>query len=214
MVCHAWPSRALCAACVHQFAQPVARCNTCALPVLAGMQQCGKCIVNAPPLDQTLASVAYAFPWSGLIQGFKFHEDTAMARTMATLMQSTPWVEPALEAADWVLAVPLSRERLQERGFNQSLLLAQALDRDKTRTGVLLRIRHTEAQSSLSRAERKQNLQGAFMLEPAQYAHIRGKRIVIVDDVMTTGTTLYAAARILREAGAAHITALVFSRTE
>jgi len=213
-VCHAWPGHALCAACVNQFGQPVPRCQTCALPILATMRQCGRCIANPPPLDGALAAVSYNYPWSGLIVRFKFHEDTAWARSMATLLRSTPWVEPALDAADWLIPMPLSSERLGERGFNQALLLARALDHDKTRSNILLRIQHSAAQSSLSRKERVRNLQSAFAVEPEHYAAVRGKRCVVVDDVMTTGSTVHAAARVLRAAGAASITALVFARTE
>jgi ComF family protein len=178
------------------------------------MRQCGRCISNPPPLDGALAAVSYAYPWSGLIVRFKFQEDTAWARSMATLLRSTPWVEPALDAADWLIPMPLSVERMGERGFNQSLLLARALDHDKTRVKILLRIQHSAAQSSLSRKERVRNLQSAFAIEPEHYAAVRGKRCVVVDDVMTTGSTVHAAARVLRAAGAASVTALVFARTE
>jgi len=178
------------------------------------MHQCGRCISNPPPLDGALAAVAYSYPWSGLIVQFKFHEETAWARSMATLLRSTPWVEPALDAADWLIPMPLSMERLRERGFNQALLLAQALDRHKTRPDLVLRIQHSAAQSSLSRKDRVRNLQSAFALEPRHYAKVQGKCCVIVDDVMTTGSSLHAVARVLRAAGAANITALVFARTE
>lgn len=214
VVCHAWPSRRLCSACVARFAQPVPRCETCALPVLAGMRQCGRCITNRPPMDRALSAVAYQYPWSTLIQQLKFHDDTAWTHAMAALMRSTPWVEPALEAADALIPMPLFPSRLRERGFNQADLLARALEPRKVRRDVLLRIRDTGAQHALPRNERLRNVQGAFALEPAQYAFVAGKRLVLVDDVMTTGASLHAAASALRAAGALHITALVFARTE
>ena len=128
-------------------------------------------------------------------------------------MRSTPWVEPALEQADLVVPMPLARERLAERGYNQALLLARHLAPDKTDATLLLRTRHTAAQSALTRAERLQNVQGAFAVEPLRAHELRGRRVVLVDDVMTTGASLRAAASALRLAGAAHITALVFART-
>jgi len=161
-----------------------------------------------------LSAVAYNYPWSTLIQNLKFHEDTAWAHTMAAIMRSAPWVEPALEAADWLIPMPLFPARLRERGFNQADLLARALEPRKVRADVLLRIRHSQAQHALPRSERLRNVQGAFALEPSHYAAVAGKRLVIVDDVMTTGASLHAAASTLRAAGACHITALVFARTE
>ena len=214
MVCHAWPGRSLCEDCVSRFAQPQPRCQTCALLLPAGVRQCGQCIRSAPPLDACLAAVSYAYPWSHLIQGFKFHAHPGRAGAFALLLRSTPWVEPALEAADAVLPMPLSSERLRARGFNQALLLARQLAPDKTRHQILLRIKDTPAQSSLGRSERLQALQDAFAVEPLLAPQVRGRCLVLVDDVMTSGATLHAAAKVLRAAGAAHITALVIARTE
>jgi ComF family protein len=213
-VCHAWPTHPVCDDCVQQFGQPVPRCRTCALPVLSVMRQCGACITEPPPLDQALCAVSYAYPWSGLVAQFKFQEHTGWARSFALLMRNAPWVEPALERADWLLPMPLSPQRLQERGFNQALLLARALEPTKLRFDVLLRIKETAPQSSLPRKERLLGVRGAYALEPRCAAEVQGKHIVLVDDVMTTGASLHAAATVLRRAGAAHITALVFARTE
>ncbi len=212
-VCRAWPSRPLCEACVSRFAQPRARCQRCALPVPAGVAQCGACLKDPPPLDACLAAVTYAYPWSDCISDFKFHGHTGWAATFATLLRSTPWVEPALEQADWVLPLPLSDARLKERGFNQALLLARHLAPGKARADLLLRIRSTAAQSELKRAERLRNVQGAFALEPALAHLLRDRRVVLVDDVMTSGASLYAAASALRQAQMAHITAIVLART-
>jgi len=213
-VCHAWPARPVCDDCVQRFGQPVARCHTCALPVPTGMVRCGACTLQAPPVDQALAAVPYDYPWAGLMAQFKFQEQTGWADSLALLMRSAPWVEPALEDADWLMPLPLSALRLQQRGFNQTLVLARALEPDKLRSDVLLRVKDTPPQSSMSRQQRQLAVRGAYALEPAHANTVLGKRIVLLDDVMTTGATLHAAARVLRRAGAAHITALVFARTE
>ena len=217
-VCHAWPSQPVCEACVQLFAQPCARCRGCALPLppdlSGGQDYCGTCAVSPTALDEALAAVAYAYPWSKVVLEFKFAQHPGWARSLALLIRSAPWVEPALEAADLLLPMPLSRQRLQERGFNQALLLARALAPDKTRAQVLLRVRDTPAQSSLSRAARLTNVQHAFAVDPLHQTDVAGKRLVLVDDVMTSGATLSAAAACLRQAGAAHITALVFARAE
>jgi ComF family protein len=129
-------------------------------------------------------------------------------------MRSAPWVEPALDDADLVLPMPLSRERLAERGFNQALVLARALAPYKADAGLLLRVRHTKAQSELDLKERLRNVQGAFAVEPLRHEDVRGMKIALVDDVMTSGASLFAAAQALRQAGAARVTGLVLARTD
>lgn len=213
-VCHSWPTQTVCEDCVGQFAQPQQRCQTCALPLPHGMRHCGACLKAPPPLDHCLAAVAYAYPWSALIADFKFHDQCGLARSFATLMQATPWVEPTLDAADLVLPMPLFSQRLAERGYNQALLLARALNTRKTRPDVLLRIQDTPAQHTLKRQQRLSALDHAFALDPLLSHLVSKARVVLVDDVMTTGASLHAAARVLRAAGASHITGLVFARTE
>ena len=197
-----------------QFAQPRMRCSTCATALASAIGQCGACVREPPPLDACVAAVAYAFPWSALLLNFKFHGDPGWAASFATLMRSAPWVEPALEQADLVLPMPLSRERLRERGFNQSLELARRLAPRKVDSGILLRTLHTVPQSALGRAERMRNVRHAFAVEPARASALDGTRVVLVDDVMTSGASLFAAARTLRQSGAHHITAMVLARAD
>ena len=149
-----------------------------------------------------------------MVHDFKFHDNPAWARSMATLMRSTPWVDPSLDAADWVLPMPLSPERLRQRGFNQAFLLARELAPQLVNNTLLLRIQDTPAQSSLPRRERLANVEHAFAIEPLQRHRLKGKRIVLVDDVMTSGASINAAAHALKQAGAQHVTALVFARTD
>lgn len=212
-VCRSWPTQTVCEACVSRFAQLQPRCRTCALPLPAGVPRCGACLKDLPPLDLCLAAVPYDFPWAGLIADFKFHEQPGLARALALLLRSTPWVEPALEAADQVLPMPLSRERLQSRGFNQALVLARQLAPEKTKAQTLLRIKDTPPQRTLKRTERLSSVKDAFAVEPLRASQIKGAKLVLVDDVMTSGASLFAAARVLRAAGAAHITGLVIART-
>lgn len=214
-VCRAWPSaQPVCEACVGAFCQPLPRCQTCALPVLGGVNQCGQCVLNPPPLDACLTAVAYDFPWQDLVMDFKFRDSPGWAQLFALLLKSMPGVEAALANADILLPVPLSTARLKQRGFNQALVLAQALEPEKTRADVLLRIKDTPAQSLLDRAARLNEVKDAFVVDPLLVAQIRAKKLVLVDDVMTSGATLHAAARTVRAAGAIYVTGLVFARTE
>lgn len=214
-VCRAWPSQPVCDACVARFAPPVARCRTCALPLHTddAASQCGDCVLEPPPLDACLAACDYGWPWQEHIASFKFHGEAGWATPFATLMRSTPWVEPTIERCDVVLPMPLSGERLRRRGFNQAFELARRLAPGRADATLLLRIRDTPAQSGLSRSERLRNLDGAFAIEPLRPDAVRGRRVVLVDDVMTSGASLCTAAAVLRAAGASHVAAIVLART-
>ena len=174
-----------------------------------------------PPMDATLAAVPYAYPWSALISRYKFGEQPGWAGFFAGLLLQAPGVAQTLgelDAQDWLLPLPLSAERLQTRGFNQAWELASALARQsgtlaRADTRLLLRLKHTRPQSQLGREARLSNVKGAFQVEPLRAGELAGRRVVLVDDVMTSGASLFAAAQALRDAGAAQITAVVLART-
>ena len=211
-ICEAWPSTALCDSCVQQFGQPIVRCPTCALPLLGS--RCFPCHYEPPPLDKCLAAVTYGYPWSDCIAKFKFHGDVGFGRQLAALMRNAPWVEPALEMADSVIAMPLSASRLRERGFNQAYELAKHLAPQKADGRSLLRLEHASHQVGATRDERQEQARNTFWVDPVRIPTLQGKRIVLLDDVMTSGATLFEAARTLRKAGAAHITGLVLARAQ
>lgn len=213
-VCQSWPQATLCDACISRFAQPQHRCLTCALPLAHLAERCGTCLKSPPPLDLCLTATAYAWPWVDLIADYKFHQRPGWVGPLATLMLSAPWAEDTLDTADWVLPIPLSAQRLAERGYNQAWLLARQLSPHNADAHLLLRTRDTPSQRSLPRADRLANLVGAFAVEPLRAAQLRGKKVVLVDDVMTSGASLHTAARVLRQAGVVHISALVLARTE
>lgn len=161
-----------------------------------------------------LAAVTYAWPWVDLIARFKFQQQAGWSHALATLMVCTPLAEDLLDKADLVLPIPLSPQRLAFRGYNQSWELAKQLSPLKAEVRWLLRTRDTPSQRQLPRHERLANLVGAFAVEPLRAAQLRGKRVLLVDDVMTSGASLHSAALVLRQAGAAHISAMVLARTE
>ncbi|NBY71105.1 MAG: ComF family protein [Betaproteobacteria bacterium] len=233
-ICRAWPSQALCNSCVARFAQPQLRCQTCALAledaiVLANTKDhckvCARSFSNPSlkdssswGLDSCVASVDYAYPWADLITRFKFKQSTGLAAAFAQLMLATPWAQPALDQADLLLPMPLSSARLKQRGFNQALELAKRLKTlqapfMKLEAQLLLRVIDTAPQSSLSRPERLRNVRHAFAVNPQRIREVLQRRVVLVDDVMTSGASLNAAAHALRVAGAAHVTGLVLART-
>ena len=213
-ICRSWPARTVCDACVAQFAQPQARCHTCALLLSVPSRQCGQCLAHPPPLDACHTAVTYGYPWSECISRFKFNGQPGWASVFATLLRSAPWVEPELDAATWIVPMPLSAARLQARGFNQAHEIARRLAPRKARGDMLVRQRDTPPQHELGLTERAHNMQGAIGVSHHHVADIQGARMVLVDDVMTTGASLHAAASALRTAGAAQVCALVVARTE
>ncbi|AVO33921.1 ComF family protein [Ottowia oryzae] len=214
-ICHAWPAQPLCERCVARFAQPVARCERCALPLTGDARICGACLKNPPPLDLCLAAVHYAWPWADRITQFKFSAEPGLATPLAALLGAAPGVASALGAADLLIPLPLSDRRLAERGYNPAQLLAERIApaRLPPRLDLLLRTRHTAPQHDLPRAQRLRNVRGAYAVDPLLATQLAGRRVVLVDDVMTTGASLFDAARAVRGAGAAHVTALALART-
>lgn len=140
--------------------------------------------------------------------------EPSLARNLANLMRHAPWIEPALEAASLVIPMPLTLARLRERGYNQALELARYLAPGKTNTHTLLRCGDSAHQVGATRETRLAQVSDTFWLAPPYANLVRGQRIVLLDDVMTTGASLYEAARVLRAAGAAHITGMVLARAE
>ncbi|RPI43790.1 MAG: ComF family protein [Betaproteobacteria bacterium] len=187
---------------------PEARCPKCGVPSLFG-DVCGGCLTRPPMFDRALVGCAYAFPLDRLIQSFKYAGNLAVAPLLAELMLTAIEGTPL---PDVIVPMPLSPERLRERGFNQSLVLAKLL---AARTGVALapeacvRVRHDEAQSALPWAARAANVRNAFVCTE----DLAGGSVAVVDDVLTTGATLNEVARSLRERGATEIVGWVAART-
>ena len=229
-VCFSWPAAPVCAACLARFAAwPSHRCRTCAvgLPVNLSAQgdasdRCMDCLRLPPPLDRAFAAVAYGYPWSSLVARFKFGEQPGWAAFFADLLLAQAGAVDALDALssdDFLLPLPLSPERLAQRGYNQAWQLALALATSAQTAGradarMLLRVKHTRAQSQLPRNQRLHNVANAFAVETLRASALAGRRVVLVDDVMTSGASIFSAASALRQAGVKHITALVFARTE
>ncbi len=203
----------LCAACQQALPWNHACCLRCGLPMAEPTPACGRCLRKPPPLDRVLAAFAYAFPIDRLLPRFKFHHDLAAGRELAQAMRAA--LVPALDAPGArplaLIPVPLHPARLRERGYNQALELARPLARafDLPLLGDgLRRTRATVPQSGLSALARRRNPRGAFALGSGGLpAHV-----ALVDDVMTTGATLHACAKLLRQAGVARVDAWVAAR--
>ena len=206
--------RDLCPACFAALPWNRHACRRCALPlpVADADARCGDCIASRSPLDHVEAGFVYAAPFDRLVPMFKFHQSLASGRLLAGLMADA-LRDAAAHAPDAVLVpIPLHRQRLRQRGYDQALELAKPLARAlgmRLDARLLQRPRATGAQSRLDKAGRARNLHGAFAVRAATSlpAHV-----VLVDDVMTTGATLEAAALALRAAGVARVDAWVCAR--
>ena len=166
---------------------------------------CGDCLRDPPLLAQTRAVFVYGFPLDRLVPRFKFHRDLAAGRLMADLMAGALMSAPRPDA---LVPVPLHARRIRQRGYDQALELARPLALP-LRADLLQRIRATAAQSELDAGQRQRNLARAFAVadQAALPAHV-----ALVDDVMTTGATLAAAAHALRTAGVERVDAWVCAR--
>ncbi len=197
-----------------RFAPAVVRCTRCAIEVPGGQALCGACLREPPPFARTVAAFDYVPPWDHLIARFKFHAALDLAPVFADGLVAA--ARPGLAAPTLLLPVPLSEERLRERGYNQAWELARragGILRVRADARLLLRIRDTPHQIALPIERRAANVRGAFAIEPRRRAALGGQDVALVDDVMTTGATVAEAARVLLAAGAASVQVWVLART-
>ena len=222
-VCRGWGRQRVCHECVGRFALPVARCGRCALQTGRTVAACGRCLADPPPWRHAVAAVDYGYPWDRLVAAFKFHAalDLASAFTERMLearrrFDALLQTAPSSDALGLLLPVPLSAERLRERGYNQAWELARRLGRARgipADAALLLRARDTPHQLALPPEQRTANVRGAFAIEPHRSADIRARRVTLVDDVMTSGATAAECTRILLQAGAEAVDVWVLART-
>jgi ComF family protein len=201
--------RDLCRACAAALPWNRVACPSCALPLPAPAAACGRCLRRTPPLQRVIAACVYARPLDRLLPRFKFHGDLAAGRLLGQLMVEACASMPRPGA---LVPLPLHRSRLRQRGYDQALELARplALAFDlPLRVDALLRCRPTAPQSELSALQRRRNVRRAFAVHPE---HALPAHVALVDDVMTTGATLHAAATALRRAGVQRVDAWVCAR--
>lgn len=190
-------------------------CAACGLPFAFEIGPgaiCAACAARPPRFDRARAALVYGETSRDLILGLKHGDRLEMAPTLARWL-ARPGAALIAEA-DLVAAVPLHRFRLLARRHNQAALIAAALPgaRAKLAPDLLIRRRRTPSQGGLSARERRRNVAGAFAVRPSWRPKLAGKRVLLVDDVHTTGATLDACARALKRAGAAGVDALTVAR--
>lgn len=209
---------ALCAPCFDKISfitSPL--CQSCGVPFSDVYLEspdalvCGACVETPPVFERARAVIVYNDDSRSLITRFKYADRTDLAPAFARWM--TRVGGDLLVDADVILPVPLHRWRLLTRTYNQSAYLARRIAKLSgvpAEYGVLRRVRATPSQGGLSAAARRRNVAAAFVIKKPDA--VTGKRVVLVDDVLTTGATLNACARVLRQSGAAAVDAIVIGR--
>ncbi|BAK66462.1 hypothetical protein SLG_17870 [Sphingobium sp. SYK-6] len=207
----------LCAACwstIDFLGEPL--CTICGSDLPHGSGEgiaCGACLATPPPYDRARAVMRYGDVARTMAHRLKYGRRVSLARFMA--MHMARLLEDSETADRLLLPVPLHRWRIWSRGFNQAALIAGHMRRE---TGIALeldllrRVRNTPPLHALSRRERSRIVSGAFVLAPGARAKIEGRRVVLVDDIWTTGATATACARLLKRNGAARVEILCWTR--
>jgi len=205
----------LCQHCYQSLPFNQTACVSCALPLPVGTSisaVCGRCQKKPLYYDQAFSVFSYEQPVIWLIQQLKFNERLTHARLLGDLLADSDCVEEIKAEEDiCILPVPLFKKRLRQRGFNQSIELARALSK---KTGwpmelkAVERVRDTSAQTGLDAKARRKNIRGAFtVVEP-----LAQKQVLIIDDVVTTGSTVNELSRVLKKSGVERITVLSLAR--
>lgn len=195
--------RDLCAGCLDALPRNHTACLRCGVPLSQGETLCGSCAKKPPPLEASHIPFRYSSPLDHLLLQLKFHQKLYLAPLLGGLLADA-LVKRREPMPDCLVPVPLHTERLRERGYNQALELARVVS---NRLGVpvdatlCLRKRATAPQTALDGRERRRNLRGAFWVREGTTP----QHIAIIDDVVTTGTTVNELARTLRRSGAQRV---------
>lgn len=205
----------LCSGCLNDLTwAPANSCLQCGL--ISDGNLCGSCISSPPDFNATHAVFIYAYPIDTMIQRYKYGTSLSLSHAFGQLLNEKIRLINNVDAIDLIIPMPMHPTRLKERGFNQALEIAKVLDSLLCKNKIskldyknAIRKTLTPPQASLPLKQRVKNIKGAFKINK----DLTGKRIAIVDDVMTTGASLNELAKTLKQAGATHVECWVIART-
>ncbi len=204
----------MCDACWHdiQFVEPP-WCEICGTPDIENENTCEACASNPPRYGKLRTIALYEAALQQAIHLFKFEKRRRLAKPLTQLILAHIPNDCSIGDYDFILPIPIHKKRLRERGFNQATLLAKGIAKATgvpIATDVLFRHRYTAPQSSLDREARQTNIVDAFQLRAEE--SIRGKHLLLIDDVFTTGATIREAVKALWHADPAEIDVLTLAR--
>jgi len=216
--CHSGPELPFCEACFKDFTEVKSPlCSLCGRPFSDGIEQdrvCEDCLRKRPSFDTARAPYLYDGALMTAIHELKYAQRSHLADSLGSLLASFAQTWIGERRGYLIMPVPLHPRRLRSRGFNQSLLLARCV---ASKTGAeldflsLRRTRFTKPQTELSSEQRKRNVRKAF--EVVKPEAVKGRTVLLVDDVATTGSTLNECAKALKRAGAKSVLCLALART-
>ena len=214
-LCAARTPLAFCADCRQLLPWIASGCEICGAALFEEAGVCGRCQSKRPHYDHAVIPFGYRAPVSSQIQALKYHAQLRCAASLAAMIAVRAWKDPRA-TPDVLVPVPLHRNRLRQRGFNQSLEIARRLGAElglEVRHSLLARIKNTVPQTALGKAERRRNVKGAFQAAPAPVAAPIPAHVALVDDVVTSGSTVNAAARALKAAGVQTVSVWAAAKT-
>lgn len=199
------PALDLCADCRADLPVNDCACSRCAEPLASDTRPlvCGACLRRPPRFDSVLCALRYGYPVDHMVQRLKYAGAVAYGRVLGELLAARV-SDQAPSLPDCIIPMPLAHLRFRSRGYNQAIEIAAVLERRlavRMRTDLVERVRDTREQTELDRLQRRRNVRGAF----AMRSRLPGRHIVIVDDVVTTGSTVNELAGVLKRAGARRV---------
>lgn len=204
----------LCAACEADLPANTPACPVCAQPLSgesAATLQCGACLRRSPLVDASYCPFRYAYPLDHLVRGMKYQGAVAQGRVLSELLARRIQATRTAALPDLIVPVPLAQRRFRERGYNQAIELARHVGKRlkiPIRADLVVRTRETREQAALNKRERRRNIRGAF----AAAGKLSAVHVAIVDDVITTGSTVNELAKVLRQAGAEKVEVWAIAR--
>jgi ComF family protein len=208
------PELDLCAACEADLPSNDSACAICAEPLPRGIgvrSTCGACLRQPPPFQSTFVPFRYAYPLDHIVRGLKFRKQLVCGRVLGELFARRLLARSEDSLPQMMIPVPLAPRRYRERGYNQASELGLTIERRTripVRADLVVRQRETAEQAGLDRKARRKNVKRAF----AAIAPLRAQHVAILDDVVTTGSTVSELAKVLRRAGAERVEVWAMAR--